>query len=62
MPKYFGSIPAFGTDSSDQYGIYNAFVVSIGGFISSFCGGIICDKFENYNGKKNYMIKSYVCM
>jgi predicted MFS family arabinose efflux permease len=41
-----------------QYGLWNAFSVSVGGFSSSMIAGIISDKFE----KRNYMTKAYVAV
>lgn len=41
-----------------EYGLYNALIVSIMGFISTVSGGIISDRFE----KSNRMTKALVCM
>jgi MFS family permease len=43
MPKYFGSIYK---SQKNEYGIANAFVVSLCGLISSLSGGILSDKYE----------------
>ena len=37
----------------------NASILSIGGFLSQFIGGIISDKYEESSG---YMAKAYVCI
>lgn len=55
MPSYFTKVYP---GSQDVYSVLNAFVVSIGGFISAMIGGIIADKFES----RFPMIKALVCM
>lgn len=55
MPVFFlQNFPQFKT----EYCLYNAFIVSIFGFISNITGGIVSDRFE----KKSRMTKAYVCM
>ena len=55
MPAFFGNVYP---DQKNLYFILNAFVVSVGGFISAMTGGIVSDKFE----EKYPRIKSIVCM
>jgi nitrate/nitrite transporter NarK len=55
MPSYFQNVYP---DKKDEYGILNAFVVSVCGFLSSFGGGLIGDKYENVN----YRTKAYICI
>lgn len=55
LQSYFGGVYP---DDYKLYGVLNAFVVSVGGFISALAGGYISDKYE----KRYPMIKSMVCM
>lgn len=55
MPSFFGAVYK---DNQNLYSTLNAFVISVGGFISSYGGGIICDKYE----EKSFMTKAYVSM
>lgn len=55
MPSYFGKIYP---ENETTYSVLNAFVVSCGGFISAYGGGLLSDKFES----KTYMSKAYVCI
>jgi len=55
MPLYFGKVYP---DDQTIYSILNAFVVSVGGFISAFGGGILSDVLE----KKSYMAKAWICI
>jgi MFS family permease len=55
MPSFFGKLYP---DYQTEYSILNAFVVSFGGFCSSYGGGVLSDIYE----KKTYMSKAYVCI
>lgn len=55
MPSYFGKIYP---DYQTEYSVLNAFVVSVGGFISAYGGGVLSDKFES----RTYWSKAYVCI
>ena len=55
MPLYFGKIYP---DDQTLYSYLNAFVVSFGGFISAYGGGILSDRLEVYS----YKAKAYICI
>jgi nitrate/nitrite transporter NarK len=55
LPSFFQRVyPMF----KGEYGLYNAAIVSVCGFLSTIVGGIISDRFE----KKSRMTKAYVCI
>lgn len=54
--KYFNGVyPAY----QSTFAVINASVISIGGFLSQFIGGIISDRYEV---PSNYMAKAWVCI
>jgi len=56
MPAYFGGMYPL---RKKWYAGLNAAIVSLCGFTSSLCGGIVSDKYEKQG---NYMTKAYVCI